>query len=514
MIRSEIRYDKSEAANPGHSPALPVTWRLMAAILVSAAIPAWLGSAAWLAPLELLLWRPIILGAACMAMAGWIKLRYAEQADQAWDLAGRWGIVGLAVGVVAGLIGYWHMNAAAMPLNLQSLLVYVITLGGSQPLNGPDALMRGFAWGAAVAAAVWSYGRGKDVWRAVIDALGTWAAATLVLILPSIVILVALGLNGVSPLSQAIDLVREFSRLSLNSYWSNLQMLRWFTGFGDQLAATMMLFSAAWVFALTAIAVSLTKHRSWRSLQGKVTWLNVVFYTLAPLAGIIAGWSRSPGSAIDFVAWLVLAFLIGALLGGSAVDIQTKAVSRGLWLALALGSGLLGWPVATAVLVAVVFLLVKAGETNQIKNEELRMKNGSEYFRIAKDICLWIALAVVGLMFVRRGNLLDPFMVRVLLSACALASPSLLVKNISQWKNSWLWSLAVWLAGGAVAAILLGTFAPMALVLFAVAVVFILQRIRPSLSAWLPQIILVYSILVFILVIFLPRWLNPQLVPL
>ena len=505
MIKSEIRYDRSSTQQDA-GPDFSSTVGLLAAILVSAAVLAWLGAESWVAPLELLLWRPIIFGSACLAMAGWFKLRYADQAGNAWKTVCAWGIVGLVVGSILGLFGYWHMNAAAMPLNLTSLFVYIVSLGGSQPLNGPDALMRGFAWGAALAAAVWSYRRSKDVWRAVIDALGTWAAATIVLILPSIILLVALGLKGVSPLVPAGDMVREFSRFSLHSYWSNLQLLRWFTGFGDQLAATMTLFTASWTFALTTIAVTIVKRKDWREWRGKINWFDLIIFALAPVAGLVSGWTRSPWSTFDFAAWLVLAFVVGALLGGSVSDVRTRIENINSWVALALGMALLGWPVALAAAVTLIMLLNRTVDQDSTATTMVR-----PWLRIGMDAGVWIALAVSGLMFVCRGDAPDPFMVRIALAACALACPAWIAKRQ---QISGLWNLVFWLAGGALAALLIGTFAPMALVLFAVAVVFILQRVKPSLSAWLPQIIIAYSVAVFVLVIILQRLLNPKLIPL
>jgi len=504
MIKSEVRYDKS--AEQVNGSGFSATVGLLAAILISAVVLAWLGAESWVAPLELLLWRPIIFGSACLAMAAWFKLRYADQAVDAWRIVCGWGIVGLAGGTVLGLVGYWHMNAAAMPLNLSSLFVYIVSLGGSQPLNGPDALMRGFAWSAAIASAVWSYRRGKDVWRAAIDALGTWAAATMVLILPSIILLVALGIKGVSPLVPAVDLVREFSRFSLHGYWSNLQMLRWFTGFGDQLAATMTLFTASWTFALMTVAVTVSNRHAWREWRGKINWFDLIIFALAPVAGLIAGWSRSSWSDLDLAAWLVLAFMIGAFLGGRAIDIRSKIENVNFWLVLALGAGLLGWPVAIAAAVTLVMLLIRSENHDSAASAHVQ-----SWSQIGKDAGIWVALAVFGLMFVSRGDAPDPFMVRVALSACALVCPAWIAKHQ---QISGFWNLVVWLAGGFLAAVLIGTFAPMALVLFAVAVVSVLQRIKPSLSAWLPQIIIAYSVAVFILVIILPRLLNPRLMPL
>lgn len=507
MIKSQIRYDESV-----QDRSTDQTVRFLSVLAVVTAICSLFITGTVSGPVELFLWRPIMFGVAALSVAGWVLSRGLADRMQVWVMLGKWLILALIFGGVMGLTGIWHMNSAPLPLGISQLGQFMITLGISVPDVGPDGMMRGFAWGIGIAVAVWSYRTNKDILRAVFNGVGTWLAAALIFVLPSIFLLLSVWLGGGQPSSDVQDAVREFSRLGMNSYWSNMQMVRWFTGFGDQLSSSVMLFSASWVF-VAAVAVSAVFFRSkilsaYRSIKIKRwTW-----FILAPIAGLVAGWSRAPWSDLDMVVWFIF-LVISVLLIVFAVGRRDSRIDQGqpslfALVVIALGSGLLGWPVLLASCACIALALLRPRSN----------VNDGPWTEIMDLVFLalsWVSLAVLALLFMRRGNLLDLSMLRMVLALLALSLPSLTVlfpENPSL--RSKIWSMGFWLAGGALSAVLLASFAPFALVLLATAVCFVLVRAKPVFYAWLPSLILIYALAVFVGVVVVPRWINPKLLPL
>ncbi|MDD5726177.1 MAG: hypothetical protein PHC53_02060 [Patescibacteria group bacterium] len=512
MIRSRI-WTTPDPSTPDRASDV---WFLLGALLLVSLLVQVIRPATLL-PLDIFLWRPILACTALLAAGQWLVYWQKKTWSQVWDTLKAALPFALVSSLVFALINLWQQGSGSMPLTLSQLPVYLLSLGFWPTIAGPESLLRGFALGLALGVAWHEYRATKNDLRTIVGAVGTWLACSLVLLLPSITIILALLFQGLPILNQTgQDIVENFSRLNLNTYWSNLQLTRWFTGFGGQLPNMMALFQITWVaviaLAVTWIVSGLTKFKTWSIKNILSQSWDIAIWVTAILAGLSAGWGRMPHSPLDWATWL--AFLISMVLlfmfwrTKIMEEVQSEGESLFTYWHLPLVlifAALLGWPIMQFV-VAILIISWLYKKSSRVREQGW-----------LKDIILWLIwmlIASASLAFVRGSQTIGLSMVNAVMAFGLLVAPALIWRSAQGKAHSWFITASCWLVASLIAAYLLQAFAVFALALLVVVFCYILFRLKDKTGQVMPLAIILYTLAVLIFIFWLPRWLNPRLLPL
>lgn len=507
MIRSRI-WTSPDPSAPDRASDV---WFLLGALLLVSLLVQVIRPATLL-PLDIFLWRPILACTALLAAGQWLVYWQKKTWSQVWDTLKAALPFALVSALVFALINLWQQGSGSLPLTLSQLPAYLLSIGFWPTTAGPESLLRGFAFGLALGVAWHEYHATKNDLRTIVGAVGTWLACSLVLLLPSIIIILALLFEGSPVLNQTgQNIVENFSRLNLNTYWSNLQLTRWFTGFGGQLPNMMALFQITWV-AVIALSVTwlinaLTKFKTWSIKNILSQSWNMAIWATAILAGLSAGWGRMPHSPLDWATWLVFLMMVILLYtfwrGKESTQEESLFVYWHLPLVLLL-SALLGWPVMQFI-VAVLIISWLSKDGLAVKWDWL------------KDVVLWLVwmlIAGASLAFVRGSQATGLIMVNTVMAFGLLIAPALIWRSVQGKAHGWFITAGCWLVTSLVAAYLLQAFAVFALALLVLAFCYILFKLKDKAGQAMPFAIILYTLAVLIFIFWLPRWLNPRLLPL
>ena len=499
MIHSRVLTD-SDRSEPSF---VRNAWTWLAALLVIGFVFSLARPSGFSIP-DLWIWRPIMLGACLASCVLWLKLIFRRSVDQAWVMV-KGGIpIALASGLAFGLIGLGPLGSGSLPLSLKDFGGYFLTLGFWSLSAGPEAFLRGFIFGLAIYLVWQEYRSNHQDLKSALGGLGVWVVGSLSILLPSVIIWIVLWVDHQSASSlSGSELMVEFSRLNINTYWSNLQLTRWFTGFGGSLPNMVAMFVASWMIVVGATVACLAKGRRVFSLAWVRGRTDLAWHTLfgfgALAVGISVGWGRSPHSSLDLAAWLV--FMLLAVLFAS-LDRSRIGQAWQLPFILILG-GLLGWPILLPVASALCLIWLTGDRVASETWENLAM-----------TWAIWPILAAVGLAFSRGDRSYGSGMPTMLLVYALLCLPALVLKYLKDDDRAWYISAIIWLCVGLVSALLARDFVILALVIVGIAVCHTWYKLKKQTPALLPYLMLVYPIIVLVAAFWLPRWLNPRLLPL
>ncbi|MHB8830836.1 MAG: hypothetical protein ACYC44_01870 [Patescibacteria group bacterium] len=515
MIRSRI-WTSQDPSTPDRASDV---WFLLGALLLVSLLVQVIRPTTLL-PLDIFLWRPILVCTALLAAGQWLVYWQKKTWSQVWDTLKAAVPSALVVALVFALINLWQQGSGSLPLTLSQLPVYLLSIGFWPAMAGPESLLRGFVFGLALGVAWHEYRATKNDLRTIVGAVGTWLVCSLVLLLPSIIIILTLLFEGSLVLNQTgQNIVENFSRLNLNTYWSNLQLTRWFTGFGGQLPNMMALFQVTWIAVITLsvtwLVNALTKFKTWSIKKIISQFWDMAIWVTAILAGLSAGWGRMPHSSLDWVSWL--AFLItiillftywrtkelNNLMDGSRPEGESLFSYWHLPLVLVL-SALLGWPVMQFI-VAVLII-------SWLSKDGLAVK--WDWLKDVVSWLVWMLIAGASLAFIRGSQTTGLSMVNTIMAFGLLMAPLFIWRSVQNRAHGWLITAGCWLVTSLVAAYLLQAFAVFALALLVLVFCYILFRLKDKAGQVMPFAIILYILAVLIFIYWLPRWLNPRLLPL
>ncbi len=456
-----------------------------------------------LTPLEVFLWRPLLVFAATLAVSVVWSLMDRKKSSDVWPRVLAWVPLACLAGLLVDLVGHWPQTVISSPLTGVEALKYLATLGLAVTGGGPDAFLRGLAWLLAVAVGVETYRERRDLVLSLIYAAVGWFVASVVWALPSISLWIASGMDYFGVTLDTSRLFLEFSRLTLGSYWINSQLLRWFTGFGDQLSISYALFAASWVWVMAAALWYLVQARVWRAAWDWSRLLSEApFLVLAAAAGLTAGWSRGGFEWLNVGAWAVW---IGVFsLFASKQVFFADGAPTGFWLIVFLGAAVLGWPVLAAALILVAVQYVYS-------NPQILGANDKIAWLVR--VLYWLAAAVLAFAFVRQGVDAKPEVVRLLVGYLFLLAPVALAQSGWPQNRPHEWHLAGWLAAAGLASLVFWTFAPLAAVTLGSVVYYLALRPKQNWAKFLPWLAYLMAWILLISLVWVPRLLNPKLVP-
>jgi len=518
MIRSRL-WTSPDPSAPNRTSDV---WFLLGALLLVSLLVQVVRPSTLL-PLDIFLWRPILVCTTLLAAGQWLVYWQKKSWSQVWDTLKVALPFALVAALVFALINLWQQGSGSLPLTLSQLPAYLLSLGFWPTAAGPESLLRGFTFGLALGVAWHEYRATKNDLRTIVGAVGTWLVCSFVLLLPSIVVLLALLFQGLPILNQTgQNVIENFSRLNLNTYWSNSQLTRWFTGFGGQLPNMMALFQITWIAVMALVAawlVSGLKKLKTLSIKNILSqsW-DVVIWATAVLAGLSAGWGRMPRSPLDWVTWLAFLITLVLLFLFWRTKIIEEVLSEGESLftywhlpLVIIFAALLGWPIMQFVVAILIISWLFRVETQNLASNSINLASKQDWL---KDIILWLVWMLVAgasLAFIRGSQTIGLNMVHTVMAFGLLVAPALIWRSVQDKANGWFITAGCWLVASLVAAYLLQAFAVFALALLVLVFCYILFRLKDKTGQIMPLAIILYTLAVLIFIFWLPRWLNPRL---
>ncbi|MFA6447788.1 MAG: hypothetical protein WCW31_06100 [Patescibacteria group bacterium] len=472
-------------------------------VVLASIISAWIWNGGMITIFEILVWRPLAFSTILMGASFWWSRRNKTSLAQSLNELLAFVPYALIFAILISFIPVWKLDYASLPMGLGDIGLYFVSLGIAPRLAGPDILLRGFAWGIAIFAAINTYKTRKDIGTSLLDFLLVWISSSIALLLPWFVFWIIGAINDAG-LANGQEVIRIFSQTALNSYWSNLQIVRWFLGFGEQLSHSMALLLSSFFFILTALySVVAFKDKLFLIIK-KINWENPALMSLALATGLIAGWGRGPWAWIDISVWLVLiAVLACSVILFQAWSENSYAVFGYCLAGGLLGSFILGWPVLVAFLAFMCVVFISSTQTIG-DSTTLYVVRGTRY--VFTRALIFITLAGMGLAFARRGDVMTRQMLFTTVAMLLLCLPAFLPKQID-----WLKQSIIWFVAGVIATLLIQSLVPVAITVLAVAIWHGLQKFKPNLMSYLVQSIYICAVIVLVLGILLPRLLNPRL---
>jgi hypothetical protein len=450
-------------------------------------------------PLELFIWYPTIIISGYL-VAKVMLSRIAPSYSKGYVIV----LISLLGGFLVSLIPFWGDATASMPLSLSQILTYIITLGVYPAQAGPDGLLRGIAWCFAITVSVFAYKKEKELFKAILIAIVAWLGVAVVMLLPSIVLIITMAVNSLPITLSGADMIKEFTRINLFSYWSDGQLLRWFTGFGGQATNALLLYAGSWIFVIGCMSYGLVNRESLKqAFQGfKWHWLGIG--AVIVVFGYMAGQSHQAWVGIDVVAWLV--FIMVLALGWIFYRFEKFSLTKDglLSLLFVLGLMLLGWPIVLGGLVF-IFPIVFG---NTLKQSEW----GIRYFWVLDALNL-SAVVLLFVLFMRRGVALEPVMVQVLGVATLFALLAGYIGYVKRANLRKIYMIIAWLVVAILLWFLLGVFTGAAIMLLVGVFMWLLwekmieSKIEPGIVVW------GMAVVVLLVLIYLPRLAHPELIP-
>ncbi len=479
-------------------------------VILASIFSAWIWNGGMITIFEILVWRPLAFSAILMGASFWWSTRNKISLAQSLNDLLAFVPYALIFAVLIGFIPVWKLDYASLPMGLGDIGLYFVSLGIAPRLAGPDILLRGFAWGIAMFAAINTYKTRKDIGTSLLDLLLVWILSSVALLLPWFVFWTIGAVNDAG-LANGQEVIRVFSQAALNSYWSNLQIVRWFLGFGEQLSHSMALLLSSFFFILTALYSVWAFKDKLILLIKKINWENPALMTLALATGLIVGWGRGPWAWIDISVWLVLAIVLAcSVILFQAWSENSYAVFGYCLAAGLIGSFILGWPVLVAFLSFMCVVFISRTQTTDNRQQTVASTFDVRRltFGVSISALVFITLAGMGLAFARRGDVMTRQMLFTTMAMLLLCLPAFLPKQID-----WLKRSIIWFAAGVIATLLVQSLVPVAVTVLAVAIWHGLQKFKPSLMSYLAQSIFICAVIVLVLGIWLPKLLNPRLFP-
>ncbi|MBU2566137.1 hypothetical protein KKG46_01095 [Patescibacteria group bacterium] len=459
-------------------------------------------------PLEIFLWYPLLYLGGIFSVVVIRKYVFKKVDALDWNLYQNPVIVGLGIALIVYLLGFWGRDLVSSQLSVSGIAQYLVSFGFFPFSIGPDAMLRGFAWGVSVVFAYKEYKENEDIFSGVIVGMALCLAINIFFLIPSMILLLVLLVNGLGFSGQIIS---ELGSLTLNSYWNNAQLIRWFTGFGGQAVNSVHLFNISWVFLIDFIVWGLlSKDEFVGFVRIMITdGLLKVFswVSFAMLLGVGIGLGRSDWVLMDFSS--VVVFMIVVISGLFLWRVwANKQNENSNWLLFfyLFGSFILGWPVFGAALVFLSFAYLVAGDA---------LMNIDEKFFWLKEYLLALGLSFLSFQFVRRGadsdvsltslvGVFSFFQALYFYARYKLKNESVFV----------LWQvMGLWLILGGILAIIFKVFVPLAIILLGCVLFFVILRLKRKWSEYVAYMILLTGVLILLLTVILPRLADPRLLP-
>lgn len=348
---------------------------LLVSIFTSASLPTFV---------ETLISRPLQILAIALVASLSLSFFLRTRMEQQWQEIVSALPIALVGGFVLSFLKIWNDGSGTTALTFPKALTFLFTLGALPTALGPEIILRGTAFSLAVFLA----------WRAwkntstIVSILKTffliWIPSALMLLVHTWMALFA-SVWRVYPVQHSLDAERVLGLVHTNSYWSNFQSDRFFSGVGNQLNVSLALSSSAIVFLLIICFLILTLIRlsPWNRPGVMIALLKrligaQLFIFLSPLLiGLWIGLSavRVNWNVLDVVALIVLVivFLAWAIAWSFGRDIEDltkderehpdrplpagvvrpdelEGFREVLMIIAVVGSVLLGWPVLLVIL--------------------------------------------------------------------------------------------------------------------------------------------------------------------
>ena len=459
-------------------------------------------------PLELFLWHPIILVASLLALVLANKYILKKQNALDWDSYKTPVIFGLLLSFAISTSGLWTKDIVSSQLGLAGMAQYLVSLGVF-PFNvGPDAILRGFAWGVAGVMAYQSFKNNDDILNGVLVGIVACTAMNIIFLLPNVVINLFLIISGTGYGDQ---LVTDMGVYALNSYWSNAQIVRWFSGFGGQTVNSIQLFTISWVFITGFIFwLILFKDSVITGIKTFINeggWRDLSWMGFSLISGAVIAWGRSNWVLMDFSAVLVFFIIIFIML------LYWKAVTGALvidvkWLLFfyVFGGFVLGWPVFIMALLLLGLIYLSSNNLKASLSWDLEW---------LKKYILALGMSFVSFQFIRRGGDPDAWLSNLVVVISFFNA--LFIYIMFKLKRdsvvlTWLVML-LWLLISGLTAIMFGTFLPVAITLIGCVILFIGFYLKKSWLTAGAYLVVLSGLLILFMVVLLPKLLNPRLLP-
>ncbi|MDD5437949.1 MAG: hypothetical protein PHC70_02275 [Patescibacteria group bacterium] len=507
MIKSKIWSGESApSAEPSITKNNHAVWIMLAAIILVSVLVEIIRPIG-IQPLDLFIWRPVLIICSLALSALWLRSWFKKTLEEVIGIiksALPWAIVGA---LVFGVISIWPQDLGSLPLTLSNLPGYFFSLGFWPLTAGPESILRGFAFGLGVAVFWNEFKASRNDLRAALGGVGTWLVSSFVLALPSIVLNVTVAVTGGKVWGVAAsDLANAFSRLNLNTFWANLQLTRWFTGFGGQLPNSMALYTLSWVFVLSFVlmlALYWRPRHFLQSLKLENSYWPVLYFASAVVSGLLAGWGKMAHSGLDLVAWLVFIILLAVWFRHlEKSDEPDEGINAWLTPLVLISGGLLGWPVLLPILASLIVVWIERKPVFQAWPSWL------------PQLFLWLCLAAASLGFMRGSQYVQEGMVWIVLAFGCLIIPAIAWFQVKDKPKGALGVMIAWLAVSLVSSLLLKTYLVCALAALGIVAYYLWSKYKAQVSQALPYFVLIYVAAVMILAFWLPRLLNPRLLPL
>ncbi|MDF1496668.1 MAG: hypothetical protein P1P90_01235 [Patescibacteria group bacterium] len=496
---------KSRILN-GLENQIGVNWAYISFSLIAAVfLRALIFGEQYATPLEVFIWYPVLVVTGFLLVKMFAKRFFSNSVGFEFRVLPITAILAISLGFVLSLLPFWGRVTAGMPLSLSQLATYVLTLGIYPFQFGPDGFLRGIAWVMAIVPAIFLYKESKDLFKSIFLGVLSWAAMTFVFLMPSLILIITMLFNSLPFTSTGAVMVGEFTRLNLFSYWGDGQLLRWFTGFGGQATNALLLYTASWIFMLGSIVWSISNFDLIKqALNGfKVSWIFSAICIV--LFGFLAGSSHQGWIGLDAAAWgvfvLVLLFSWLYVRVNTLTPVQTDESMLVFWL---LGLMLLGWPVFLGGVLLAITVYCK----DQIKS--LNLMTSWEW---VADALVPIVMVLLFALFMRRGAVLEPVAIQIVLMFGLFAFLAGFVGYAKKVKLTKIWLSAGWVVIAGLLWIVAGVFSPVAIMMLAGVFVWMFwQKILEY--SWEPDVLVWgVALLVLLVVIWLPRVAHPELIP-
>ncbi len=456
-------------------------------------------------PLEAFIWYPVLVFTGLLFVQILVRKLFGSWVVFESRVLPIAGIFTIFVGFLTSLLPFWGRSAAGMPLSLSQIVTYILTLGVYPFPAGPDGFLRGIAWVVGIILAIYLYKDTKDLFRSIFLAILSWAAMTLVFLMPSLFLMITMAFSSLPFATSGAEMVGEFTRLNLFSYWGDGQLLRWFTGFGGQATNALLLYTASWIFILGGLFWTFLNFGLVKQLVAgfKISW-GISAVTIV-LFGYLAGTSHQGWIGLDAAAWGVFAvvlFLGWLYQRTNSLSIALPDASMLiLWM---LGLMLLGWPVLLGGLLFLSVLYCK----DQIKTLNVVVK-----WQWIIEVFSPTIMVLFFVLFMRRGVAMDPVMLQVvfIFSLFSLLAGFIGFAKRVNFKN--LWMIIGWIVIAGLLWIVTGVFSPAAIMLLVGVFMWLFWQ-KITQYSWDPEILVwCVAIVVLLVVIWLPRLAHPELIP-
>lgn len=348
---------------------------LLISVLTSARLPTFL---------EVIVSRPLQVIVILILSALSLSIVFKSRIDQQWQESLALLPVAFLFAIALSWIGIWNDGSGTSALTLKNAVLFIVSFGIYPSSLGPEIFLRGTAFALALLLAWRAWKKEPKFGSAIKVILAVWVPSAILLLLQTWVALIS-SLARNYPIQHSLDASRVLGLAHTNSYWSNFQADRFFTGVGNQLDISLALSSATIVFLIGCLLLKLVLVRlsPWnrsgvlKMLGKRLLDAQTLVFISPLLAGLLISLSSSRlnWSALDVVALAVFAIAYKAwyiswvfgrdlenltkderehpdrpLPAGIVRPDELEDLREALVAIAFVGAFLLGWPVLLAVL--------------------------------------------------------------------------------------------------------------------------------------------------------------------